>query len=304
MDKQKVISDIYYDKSGYGSKAITLKDSRQKDKTITMSDVNEFFKNNIEEKRKPRGQNSFVAPHAFWEFQLDLFFISKNDLENQKFRIGLILIDIFSKYATVIPIASKQPPDVLAGIMEGIKKMDGKPKMIYSDEEGSLFSSVITDYLDEEKIELHTTRGHPAFGERFIRTFKDMLFKRVDADEKKGKNNIQWIDYILEILLTYNNKLVSSVTKMTPIEARKKKNEFEVKLNISMNARKTRLYPDLDVGDKVKKMRKKAISEKERTSHYLKTIHTITKIEAKLGQKYYHVSDFPKPLLRHEMLKL
>ena len=304
MDKQKIISDIYYDKSGYGSKAITLKDSRQKDKTITMSDVNEFFKNNIEEKRKPRGQNSFVAPHAFWEFQLDLFFISKNDLENQKFRIGLILIDIFSKFATVIPIASKQPPDVLAGIMEGIKKMGGKAKMIYSDEEGSLFSSTITDYLDEEKIELHTTRGHPAFGERFIRTYKDMLFKRVDADEKKGKNNIQWIDYNLEILLTYNNKLVSSVTKMTPLEARKKKNEFEVKLNISMNARKTRVYPDLDVGDKVKIMRKKAISEKERTSHYLKTIHTVTKTETKLGQKYYSVSDFPKPLLRHEMLKL
>ena len=136
-------------------------------------------------------------------------------MENQKFRIGLILIDIFSKYATVIPIASKQPPDVLAGIMEGIKKMGGKAKMIYSDEEGSLFSSTITDYLDEEKIELHTTRGHPAFGERFIRTFKDMLFKRVDADEKKGTNNIQWIDYNLEILLTYNNKLVSSVANDT-----------------------------------------------------------------------------------------
>ena len=304
MDKQKIISDIYYDKSGYGSKAITLKDSRQKDKTITMSDVNEFFKNNIEEKRKPRGQNSFVAPHAFWEFQLDLFFISKNDLENQKFRIGLILIDIFSKYATVIPIASKQPPDVLAGIMEGIKKMGGKAKMIYSDEEGSLFSSTITDYLDEEKIELHTTRGHPAFGERFIRTYKDMLFKRVDADEKKGKNKKQWIDYNLEILLTYNNKLVSSVTKMTPIEARKKKNEFEVKLNISMNARKTRVYPDLDVSSQVKIMRKKGISEKAHTSHWLKEIFTIERIETKLGQKYYYVNGRPKPLLRHEMLKL
>ena len=239
MDKQKVISDIYYDKSGYGSKAITLKDDRQKDETITMSDVNEFFKNTVEEKRKMRGQNSFVAPHAFWEFQLDLLFIAKNDLENQKFRTGIILIDIFRKYASVRPIASKQPPDVLAGIMEGVSKMGGKPKMIYSDEEGSLFSSTITDYLDEEKFELHTARGHPAFGERFIRTFKDMLFKRVDADEKKSKNNIQWIDYILEILITYNNKLVSSVTKMTPLEARKKKNEFEVKLNISMNARKT-----------------------------------------------------------------
>ena len=106
--------------------------------------------------------------------------------------------------------------------------MDGKPKLIYSDEEGSLFSSTVADYLKEEKIELHTTRGHPAFGERFIRTFNDMRLKRVDADEKKDTNNIQWTDYIFEILLTYNNRLVSSTTKRTPLEARKKKNEFEV----------------------------------------------------------------------------
>ena len=188
--------------------------------------------------------------------------------------------------------------------MEGLKNMDGKPKLIYSDEEGSLFSSTITDYLKEEKIELHTTRGHPAFGERFIRTFKDMLFKRLDADEKKGKNNIQWTDYILEILLTYNNKLVGSITKMTPLEARKKNNEFEVKLNISMNARKNRLYPELDIGDKVKIMRKKGISEKERTSHWLKAVHTVEKIDTKLGQTYYSVSDYPTLLLRHETLKL
>ena len=44
-----------------------------------------------------------------FEYQVDLFFISKNDLENQKFRIGLGLIDIFGKYAAVIPIKSKEP---------------------------------------------------------------------------------------------------------------------------------------------------------------------------------------------------
>ena len=69
-----------------------------------MADVEEFFKKNVEEERKPRGENSFVAPHAYFEFQVDLFFISSNDLENQKFTIGLVLIDIFTKYATVIPI--------------------------------------------------------------------------------------------------------------------------------------------------------------------------------------------------------
>ena len=40
-----------------------------------------------------------------------------------------------------------------------------------------------------------------------------MLYKRVEAAEKKGKENIQWIDYNLEILLTYNDKMVHSATK-------------------------------------------------------------------------------------------
>ena len=269
--KQDIISSIYYDRAGFGSRAQTLKDSREKDATITKEDVEEFFRKNVEEKRKPRGENSFAAPHAHFEYQVDLFFISKNDLENQKFRIGLVLIDIFSKYATVIPIKSKEPPDMLAGIMEGLQKMGDKPKMFYSDEEGSLYSKTVIEYLEGEKTEIHRTRGHPAFAEHFIRTYKDMLFKRVEADEKKGKQNIQWIDYNLEILLTYNNKMVSSTTKMTPLEARKKKNEFEVKLNISLQAKRNRTYPEIEVGDSVKIMRKKGISEKEKTSHWVRT---------------------------------
>ena len=222
--KQDIISSIYCDRSGFGSKATTLKDSREKDKTIPMKDVEEFFKTNVEEKRKMRVENSFIAPHANWEYQVDLFFISKNDLENQKIRIGLVLIDIFSKYAAVIPVRSKEPPDVLAGIMEGLQKMGDKPKMFYSDEEGSLYSKTVIEYLEGEKIEIHRTRGHPAFAERFIRTYKDMLLKRVEADEKKGKANIQWTDYILfEILFTYNKKNVHSTTKFTPSEAKKPK---------------------------------------------------------------------------------
>ena len=183
--KQDIISNIYFDRSGFGSKATTLQDAKKKDASITKEDVEEFFRKNVEEKRKPRGENSFVAPHAHFEYQLDLFFISKNDLENQKFRIGLVLIDIFSKYATVIPIKSKEPPDMLAGIMEGLQKMGDKPKMFYSDEEGSLCSKTVIEYLEKEKIEIHRTRGHPAFAERFIRAYKDMLFKRVEADEKR-----------------------------------------------------------------------------------------------------------------------
>ena len=79
--------------------------------------------------------------------------------------------------------------------------------------------------------------------------------------------------------------MVSSTTKFTPIEARKKKNELEVKLNISVQAKRNRTYPELEVGDDVKIMRKKGFSEKERTSHWVKTPQTIKRIDKKLGQK-------------------
>ena len=117
--------------------------------------LNNSFLKNVEQKRKPRGQNSFVAPHAYYEFQIDLFFISNDDLPNQKFRVGMLCIDIFSKWMTVVPIKSKQPPDVLAGVMECIQKMGKKCEIIYTDEEGSFGSQVVLDYLKEEGIELH-----------------------------------------------------------------------------------------------------------------------------------------------------
>ena len=63
--KDDIISKVYYDRSGFGSRSRTLEEAREKDKTITMSDINEFFRKNVEQKRKHVGSNSFVAPHSY-----------------------------------------------------------------------------------------------------------------------------------------------------------------------------------------------------------------------------------------------
>ena len=303
--KQKIIAEVYYDRSGFGSLKTTLDDSRKKDPSIRMEDIKEFFRKNVEVKKKPRGTNSFVAPHNNHTYQIDLFFISKDDIEApQKFRAGLVCIDVLSKYAVVVPIKGKETTDVVAGTMEALQKMGAKPKMIYTDDEKAIASSDFKQYVEDEGIELYRTRGHPAFSERFIRTFKDKLFKRIEADENKGKENIQWIDYILEIMLTYNNKDIHSSTGQTPNEARKKKNEYKSVVNISMKAKKEKIYPELRVGDKVKILRKKAKTEKERTSHFLQGEYTVEEITQKLGQNYYKLADYPRPLMRHELLKV
>ena len=71
-NKQRSINEIYYDRSGFGSRATTLK-AREKDKSITKEDVEEFMKKNVEEKRKPSGENNFVASHAQFLYHVDFF---------------------------------------------------------------------------------------------------------------------------------------------------------------------------------------------------------------------------------------
>lgn len=105
-------------------------------------------------------------------------------------------------------------------------------------------------------------------------------------------------------MLTYNTKDVHSATGLTPKEARKPKNETKAKISMTIKARKTRMYPEIKVGDQVKIMRKKAITEKANTSHWLKEIFTVERIEKKLGQEYYFVGGRPLGLLRHELLKV
>ena len=84
INKNDIISKTYYDRSGYGSITTTYKDAKQKEQSITLNDVKEWFQKNIEQKKQLRGKNSFISPHPYFEFQLDLFFI--NDIPNQKFK--------------------------------------------------------------------------------------------------------------------------------------------------------------------------------------------------------------------------
>ena len=300
--KDDIINNIFYDRSGFGSIATTYKDVKQKDSSITLNDVKEWFKRNVEQKKQLRGQKSFTPKEPYCKYQFDLFFV--NDIPDQKCKVGVAMLDIFTKFATVIPIKSKSEGDVASGMIQGFKEMGKTPKLLYTDDEASLSTDATQTCLRENNIRHHRTRGHANFVERFIRTSKKMMYDRIEADEKKGKTNIQWIDYVFEVLLTYNNKMVHSAHNMTPKEARKPSNEMNVKLNMSMNAKRNRTYPEVSEGDKVKILGKKGVREKERISTWSQNIYTIQRTENKLSQSYYYVEGIDRPYLRFELLKV
>ena len=66
-----------------------------------------------------------------------------------------------------------------------------------------------------------------------------------------------------------------SATGFPPKDSRKPSNELKVKLHLSMNAKRNRVYPDLGVGDEVKIFRKRKPNEKERVSNWSQNVYTI-----------------------------
>ena len=198
----------------------------------------------------------------------------------------------------VIPILTKDGGDLAAGLIEGFHKMGGTPEMLYADNETSMSSIALTKYYKENNITHIATRGRAAVAERSIRTFKDMLYKRIGNDKKK-----QWTEFIFEILLTYNNKMVHRATKMTPTEAKKKDNHLDVKMNMELKAKHGRKYEKVEVGDFVNIFKKKKPGVKQQVSYWSTEKHEIISIEEAHGQKFYKVEG-QRVLLRYEILKV
>ena len=106
--KDEIISKIYYDEAGYGSIKQTYTEAKQKDKSITLDDVKKWMHKAVEQKKQLRGYNSFVAQRPKQEYQMDLLFISKKDFPNEEYIGGLLIIDIFTKFISIVPIKTKK----------------------------------------------------------------------------------------------------------------------------------------------------------------------------------------------------
>ena len=118
----------------------------------------------------------------------------------------MVCIGIFSKYCAIVPIIGKteKRPRLT---LHSVHAYNGRTTASYNDRwRGNIKNSgYFRKYIGEHHITYIPSRGHPVFAERMIRTFRDLLDKRINPDE-------QWADLIFPILLTYNNKLVHCAT--------------------------------------------------------------------------------------------
>ena len=243
---------------------------------------------------KYKGFNSFISPHALFEFEVDLIDLGTYIEEKGGIRYGLVAIDNFTKFAWVQPMKEKNAKNLIEALDEIIYKM-GHPKQIYTDIEGAMTNKEFISWIiNTKKIKHITTATHAHTVERFNRTLKENIIKRLEADNK-GRH--LWTDELYYVLNKYNNTEHSSIS-MSPNDAKKKSNEMVVLWNLWNNAKRNRQYPEIFIGSEVRVVQKQDGKRKGYDPKFSRIVYKVIAID---GNTY--TIDETNPSKKHTFLR-
>ena len=187
---------------------------------------------------------------------------------NKGFRFLLCVIDIYSKYAWVVPLKDKKGAVIVNTFQSILKKSNRKPNMIWVDKGGEFYNRLMKSWLENNDIEMYSTHneGKSVVAERFIRTIKNKIYKHMNSTSKNVYN-----DKLDDIVNEYNNTK-HRTTKMKPID---------VKDNTYIDFGKDLNDNDLKfkVGDHVRISKYKSIFAKGYTPNWSEEVFVIKKIK-------------------------
>ena len=187
---------------------------------------------------------------------------------NDGYTFLLLVIDTFSKYGYLIPLKNKKGQTVANALKDIFKKR--KPGKLWTDKGKEFYNKDVKDL-----VELYSTENEEksSIAERWVRTIKEKMWKYFTDN-----NTYNYINVLPDLVKDYNNTVHSS-TKLTPIDASKKKNELTVWRNLYPDRyKKYNITPKFSVGDEVRITKKKKVFEKGYTTRWTEETFTIKEI--------------------------
>ena len=134
---------------------------------------------------------------------------------NKGFRFLLCVIDIFSKYAWVVPLKHKKG----ISIVDASQKIDDsnrKRNKIWVDKGSEFYNNSFKKWLKDNDIEIYSihNEGKSLAVERFMRTLKTKIYKYLTSVSK----NV-YIDKLDDIVDNHNNTYHRTI-KMKPVDVK------------------------------------------------------------------------------------
>ena len=187
---------------------------------------------------------------------------------NKGIRFLLCVIDIFSKYAWVVPLKDKKGISIVKAFQSILKQSNRKPNKIWVDKGSEFYNAYFKKWLRDNNIVMYSAQneGKSLVTERFIRTLKSKIYKYMTSISK----NV-YIDQLDDIVDKYNNTYHTTI-KMKPID---------VKGNTYINADKEihNKDPKFKVGDHVRILKYKNIFAKGYMPNWSEEVFVIKKVK-------------------------
>ena len=260
----------FFDKksAGSGIKKDTAKPSSLERSSLILAD--ELHKPIINKFNKRKVYSQFKD--NIWGVDLaDMQSLSK---KNKGIKYLLCAIDLYSKYAFVIPLKDKKGISIVNVFNKIIKQSDRKPNKMWVDQGGEFYNNVFKKWLLENDIIMYSTynEGKSVVAETFIRTLKNKLYKYVTAT---GKN--VYYDVLDDVVNKYNNTEHSAI-KIKPIDVKNNKRVY-----IDEHNEKDSKFK---VGDRVRISRYKNIFTKGYAPNWSSEIFIVDKINDTVPYTY------------------
>ena len=261
----------FFDKKSMGSgiKKDTTKSSSLERSSLILAD--ELHKPAFKKFNKRKVYSQFKD--NIWGVNLaDMQSLSK---KNKNIKYLLCAIDLYSKYAFVVPLKDRKGISVTNGFNKIIKQSGRKPNKIWADQGSEFYNHVFKRWLSRNNVIMHSTynEGKSVVAERFIRTLKNKLYKHVTAT---GKN--VYYDVLDDIVNEYNNTKHNTI-KMKPKDVGNNNKRVYIDEH---NEKRSRFK----VGDRVRISKFKNIFAKGYTPNWSREIFIVNKINDTVPYTY------------------
>ena len=196
----------------------------------------------------------------------DIQSLSRKNRKNKGIKYLLCAIDLYSKYAFVIPLKDKKGTSIVNAFDKIIKQSNRKPNKIWVDQGGEFYNNVFEKWLSDNDINMYSRYNErkSVVAERFIRIL-NKLYKHMTAT---GKNI--YYDVSDDAVNKYNNTKHSTI-KMKPIDVGDNNKRVYIDEHNEKDSR-------FKVGDRVRISRYKNIFAKGYTPNWSKEIFIVDKI--------------------------
>ena len=231
----------------------------------------------------------FNKRKVYSQFKNNIWGVNLADMQslskkNKDMKYLLCAIDLFSKYAFVVPLKDKKRISIVNAFNKIIKQSNRrakgtsaqhvKPNKVWVDQGSEFYNRVFKKWLSDNDIIMYSTynEGKSLVAERFIRTLKNKLYKHMTAT---GKN--VYYDVLDDVVDEYNNTKHNTI-KIKPIDVGGNKRVY-----IDGHNEKDSRFK---VGDRVRISKFKNIFAKRHTPNWSKEIFIVYKINDTVPYTY------------------